>query len=81
MGTSTTLHVLPSEVEKFKAIYKGPVVPLSDSDQPEGIRTVDEIDSNTDASRYNDLQGRKVQGQPTRGIYIKGGKKVIVKGE
>ena len=30
-------------------------------------------------SHYNDLQGRKVQGQPARGIYIKDGHKVVIK--
>ena len=33
----------------------------------------------TPAQGLFDLQGRKVKGQPTRGIYIKGGKKVVMK--
>lgn len=32
MGTHTKLYVQPSEVEKFKAIYKGPVYPIPESD-------------------------------------------------
>ena len=30
MGTETVVYVQPSEVDKFKAIYKGPVLPLNE---------------------------------------------------
>ena len=41
MSTNVNIYVLPSEVDKFKAIYKGPVYPISEESQeyfPEGTK-------------------------------------------
>ena len=44
-----------------------------------GIAPQQAVTPRTPVQGLFDLQGRKVKGQPTRGIYIKDGKKVVVK--
>lgn len=46
------------------------------SDDPTGISSVRVVSSDT---RLYDLQGRRVEGQPAKGLYISNGKKVIIK--
>ena len=46
------------------------------SDDPTGIGSVRVAGSDT---RLYDLQGRRVEGQPVKGLYISNGKKVIIK--
>ena len=75
MGTQTMVFVQPSEVEKFKKIYKGPVYPISD--EMSGISDFTLPEDNSSA--LFDLQGRRIFGEPSRGIYIHGGKKIVVK--
>jgi hypothetical protein len=41
----------------------------------DGIRTVD----NNQDTPYYDLQGRRLNGKPKQGLYIKNGKKVVIK--
>lgn len=75
MDTSATIYCRASEVENIKEIYDGVVLPLED--YTSGIRTTEYL-SGTHAPAY-DLQGRRVNGQPTKGIYIKDGKKHVKK--
>lgn len=74
MSTNTKLYVLPSEVEKFKAIYNGPVYPITSGDT-EGISEVETLPAS--AEKTFDLQGRRIQGEPKHGVYIQDGKKVM----
>ena len=46
------------------------------SDDPTGISSVRVAGSDT---RLYDLQGRRVEGQPAKGLYISNGKKIIIK--
>ena len=75
MGTQTMVFVQPSEVEKFKKIYKGPVYPISD--EMSGISDFALPEDNSSA--FFDLQGRKLHGTPAKGIYIQNGKKYVVR--
>lgn len=84
MGTQTKVYVQPSEVGKFQAVYRGKVYPIPD--QTGGI--VDTVFFGTTPHTLYDLQGRRVadgsefQGYSFRlpkGIYIQGGKKVVIK--
>ena len=76
MGTETDLYVLPSEVSKFQQIYGGNVYPLDD--HIAGI--TDGIQADEILSPLYDLQGRRLDSQPTnKGIYIQNGRKVVVK--
>ena len=78
MDTQANVYVQPSEVEKFKAIYKGPVYPLSSEDQTmTGIS--ENVFSSAASSTLHDLQGRRVTSQPRPGVYIREGKVVVVK--
>lgn len=60
-----------NEVCIFKGKDFGTLIPLGVS-----MSTAPMKDSGND---YFDLQGRRMQQQPTRGIYIRGGRKVVVK--
>ena len=64
-----------SEVEKYKKVYKGPVYPLSDEMNGISDYTLPEDNS----SALFDLQGRRIFGEPSRGIYIVNGKKIVIK--
>jgi hypothetical protein len=72
----STLHVPAKAINKYKSTW-----PWSDFeeivtlDEPDGIFGVKQLD---DSGCYYDLRGSKVY-QPQKGLYIKKGKKVIVK--
>jgi hypothetical protein len=77
MSSTATLYVPESEVEYFKTIYKGPVLPISSSDQSLGIS---DVNQNTGKQvEHYDLQGRRLTDKPASGVYIENGKKVVVK--
>ena len=50
-----------------------------ESSSPSGIETVESSESEVGCSNIYDLQGRRITGQPTRGIYIKGNRKILMK--
>ena len=72
---SATLHVPAGSVDKYRAAAPwngfGAIVPVTAT----GIATVGNV---KDEERF-DLQGRKLQGKPARGIYVEKGKKILVK--
>ena len=75
MNEDAIIYVRKSEIEKFKKVFSGTVLPLeeyvaSDIKSP-GV-------SNSNTSHFYDLTGRPVAA-PAKGIYIKDGKKVMVK--
>ena len=75
MGKKTKVFVQPSEVEKYQEVYSGTVYPLPDL--TDGISDI--IHSQNSQSEWFDLQGRRLNGEPSRGIYIHNGQKRIVK--
>jgi hypothetical protein len=77
LDTKTKIYVKPSEVEKFQTLYNGTVYPLQSSGQVTGISDVESLYS-VPAALF-DLQGRRIVGTPKRGIYVKEGKKYVVK--
>jgi len=70
---STTVYVQPSEIEKFKQVFSGTVLPL---DKYTNIDNVN-IKENYSNSILYDLQGRRINGQPQKGMYIQGGQKYV----
>ena len=77
MSSTPTLYVSESEVEYFKTIYKGPVLPISSTGETIGISDVNH--SANILSESYDLQGRRLNGKPSKGVYIESGKKRVVK--
>ena len=77
LDTKTKIYVKPSEVEKFQTLYNGTVYPLLSSGQVTGISDVESLYS-VPAALF-DLQGRRIVGTPKRGIYVKDGRKYVVK--
>ena len=75
MGTETKVFVQPSQVWDFRGAYRGWVYPL-----PNETDGVSNIAGAVDVSSgLCDLQGRKLHGKPTKGIYIQNGKKYVVR--
>lgn len=74
MGTETEVYVQPSEVERYKAIYEGPVYPISDD-----TNGISEICHSAASTIIYNLQGQRLNSAPQKGVYIQNGKKVVVK--
>ena len=74
MDTSTTIYTLTSQVEDLKKIYKGEVLPLE-----EYIDGIEQVKLRQPSSISFDLQGRRLNDKPSKGIYIQNGKKVVIK--
>lgn len=48
--------------------------------EPTGIRTIDNVENTVDNDAWYTLDGKRLQGEPaTKGMYVRGGKKVVVK--
>ena len=78
MDASTVICVQQSEVDKYKEIYKGTVLPLPG--EPANIHYPDfRISAKPWHSSTYDLQGRRMTKQPQKGVYIQDGRKVVVK--
>ena len=72
---TTVIYVQRSEIEKFKKVFSGTVLPLEEYGASD-IKSPDVNDADT--SSFYDLTGRPVAA-PAKGIYIQNGKKVMVK--
>ena len=65
--------------DKLLVYSQSDVYMVSKADLIEQTTSVRSISSTDESSTLFDLQGRKVQGKPSQGIYIKDGKKIAVK--
>ena len=75
MDTQTKVYVQPSEVEKIQKVYQGTVYPL-----PDEINGISEtISPISNSPELYDLIGRRLNGIPQKGIYIRNGRKVVVR--
>lgn len=73
LNESAILYVPASEVDRYKSVFSGTVLPL------ESYNTAIFTPLHTTVSLFsNDLQGRRVS-RPARGIYIREGKKTVVR--
>lgn len=74
MKENTTLYVLPEEINRYKSIYGGEVLPLE-----EYTSSVNQINVSHGTSRgfASDLMGRRLNTSETKGIFVKSGKKYI----
>ena len=76
MSTNVNIYVLPSEVDKFKAIYKGPVYPISEESQeyfPEGTKWTEiRLDTLKYDSWYSKVGNEWMPNFETIEYYVKG---------
>jgi len=72
LDTSATLYVPRSEVARYKEVYAGTVLPLSEL--PTSIQSLSEKQKDVSLS---DFQGRRLNAVPAKGLYIKDGKKYV----
>ena len=83
-SSNPTIHVYASALEKYKAsswAEYGTIVGDLDDDFIDGLKDIEHatlnIEHSTDA--LYDLSGRKVGGNLPKGLYIVGGKKIVIK--
>lgn len=74
MDDATILYVQQSEIEKFKKVFHGTVLSLD-----EYTSDIDQMKIHQTSTIVYDLQGRRLTGKPTKGLYIQNGRKVMVK--
>ena len=76
---SSVLYVHRTELEKYQAIFPGTVLPLSDDETSLRLPSQDYVQDDCSSQTLYDLQGRRVQGRPRQGVYIRGGRKQVVR--
>jgi hypothetical protein len=74
MDEATVLYVQQSEIEKFKKVFSGTVLPLE-----EYTSNIEQVKQHQQSAPLYDLQGRRLTSQPSKGVFIQSGKKVVVK--
>ncbi len=74
MDDATVIYVQPSEIEKFKKVFNGTVLPLE-----EYTNDIKQIMSIQSSGPIYTLQGQRVESVPRKGVYIQNGKKVVIK--
>jgi len=74
MDDATILYVQQSEINKFKKVFPGTVLPLE-----EYTSDINQMKIHQPSAIVYDLQGRRLTGEPGKGIYIQNGRKIIAK--
>ena len=77
LAESSVVYVPATEVEECKKYFSGVVLPLEDDATL--IKSCDMAAQCQRDSIFYDLQGRRISGQPKAGIYIRDGRKVVVR--
>lgn len=77
LNETTTIYVPESEINRYKEVFSGTVLALDE--YKTGIQAP--TSSQDYAGYIYDLSGRRVQGTPKKGVYIQGGKKVVISGQ
>ena len=75
LGNSTTVYTLPSQINLFSQYFSGKICSLAEYEMA-GIHS-STITPVRYASTIHDLQGRRLQTPPHKGVYISGGKKLV----
>ena len=86
MSEKTIIYTLPSQIKTIQKYFKGTVLPLDEYQPEEETTAIQSVKGESENKKYYDLQGRKINAQGTRhnvqlkkGIYIRDGRKVVVK--
>ncbi len=78
MENPATLYVPSAEVDRFKPVYQhGNILPLEEY-EPTSIRSAETSTMGSHSKVYN-IEGQEVSQPAQRGIYIRNGKKFVVK--
>ena len=76
MNNSAIIYVPASQIDKYKDIYMGTVLTV-EAYNPTYIRSINTVFDKT--YTLYDLSGRRLNAEPQHGVYIKDGKKVVIK--
>ena len=87
MGNSTIIYARQSEIDKIKKVYSGEVLPLDSYTAIHDLSAPEMVNGQSSNGKWYDLSGRRIgdgqwkmdNGQLPRGVYIRDGKKVLVK--
>ena len=74
MDDATILYVQQSEINKFKKVFHGTVLPLE-----EYTSDINQMKIHQPSAIVYDLQGRRLTGAPGKGLYIQNGRKKVAK--
>ena len=77
LAESSVVYVPATEVEECKKYFSGVVLPLEDDATL--VKSCDMAAQCQRDSIFYDLQGRRIGGEPKAGIYIRDGRKVVVR--
>lgn len=77
VSNSMIIYAQTSEIPKFKRVFSGTVLPLEEYDASIYTPVNNISPSLTKGGFIYDLQGRKLPGKPSHGIYIEDGKKKV----
>ena len=75
LSESAKVYVPASEIDRYKEVYSGTILPLEDYHT--GIQVT--TSAREDHNPAYDLNGRRIKGVPQKGVYIQNGRKVVVK--
>lgn len=78
LDKSSTLYVPATEIDRYKELFTGTVLPLEEYGTGIQLPTATKSDP---ANSIYDLSGRRVQGAPKKGVYIQGEKKMVISGK
>lgn len=76
MLASPIVYVPQSEIDKYKAIYSGTVLPLT-SYHPNSIQNLQMTKQSPSPATLYDLSGRRLSAPPAKGLFIRDGQKVM----
>ena len=76
VSDSMVMYVQRSEIQKFRKVFSGTILPLSDYIANDVTAHV--VSSIKDTSTY-DVQGRRLSTKPLKGVYIQDGRKYVVR--
>ena len=87
MGNSTTIYARQSEIDKIKKVYSGEVLPLDLYTSIHDLSSPEMVNGTSSDGQWYDISGRRIgdgqwkmdNGQLPRGVYIRDGKKVLMK--
>ena len=72
------VYVPEAEISRYESVFEGEILPISSFDALTFISHKQNF-TNTQISSTYDLQGRRLTGAPRKGVYIRDGRKVVVK--
>ena len=79
LNESAKVYTLASQIDSFKKLFAGTVLPLEDYKGTQNTVNIGTIIRNDVEAVLHNLQGHRLTTPPRRGVYIRDGRKVVMK--